>query len=248
MDNPAMNTYMNPAGRLENVMQQLLSHNRNVATRSALQAVLNVHDDAALVHGMGKILQLPDQACDLIKQVESDDWYLSWHGPIKQALAATLNVDQALSNVLQHYSKAEVVSLGAASRLLDRIPIDESLLEEVTRQAQDLHDEILNNTEFPETFKRFLLKQVDRIIRAIREYRITGPEGIDEALDAVLGSLYRNSGLIEKSFSESSTTERWMKRLWELANKAAILTTLSSGALLLPEGAMKVFDIIQIGG
>ena len=73
------------------------------------------------------------------------------------------------------------------------------------------------------------------MIEAIDNYMLTGPSGIEKALDATVGSSLTNH-VLAKDAKDSQFGERF----WKAVGKAAVLLKLAKTATELTDGVMKL--------
>lgn len=230
----------NPAQRLATIFQQILASDRNNQTKQVIASILGAPDDVALTRSLSYVFALPDKVVDALRSVELEeddlDWHLGWLPPAQHALADLWQFNSPIQTVQQHFSPADLMNLESANRLLKRVKferqIEEAQLDALGEKVRELHDALVAASDIPDDLKLFMLDQLDQIARALREFRIRGPVALTEALDSVVGAIYRVSS--SRPGTITPETRTWFQKFKTVVADLAIVVGLTGAVLQLP--------------
>jgi hypothetical protein len=138
----------------------------------------------------------------------------------KLSTLSTSNYGMFLNNI----SEGDMGLLELASRRLSAlqeervVPLEE--LQELLADVNALFDEV-EASSLPDVLKSFILRQLERIRRAIQEFRIRGPERLDEVLRDIMGDLVLNADRMRETQAEAEAGE--INKLWQIVVRLANL-------------------------
>ncbi|MFD6057785.1 hypothetical protein [Rhodococcus wratislaviensis] len=238
--NQAVPLPSNPAERLATIFQRILASDRNNPTKHVIASILETSGDVSLARSLSYVFALPDKIVDALRslELEEDDlqWHLGWLPPAQRALTDLWQFNAAIHNVQQHFSPTDLVNLESANRLLRREKferrIEEAQLDSLGEKVRELHDALVAAADIPDDLKLFMLDQLDQIARALREFRIRGPEALTEALDSVVGAIYRVSS--SRPGAVTPETRTWFQKLRTVVADLALVVGLGAAVLQLP--------------
>lgn len=242
----------NPAARLAGILRQIRDTDPNISIRAALGPILGSATGAEFARSVGHLLELPDKVCAAVTaaadpEFDDVDWHLQWKAPVDRAMANIWNLDLRLQGVSQCFSDADVVNVEACSQLLSRARIERriepSTLEDLRQKTQDLHDALMDADDLPASLKSFMLDQLDRIARALREFVIRGPESLTEAVDGAVGASIR----VAKTMSEPITpvTQSWLEKFKTHLAVVATSVGVATSVLALPGAVDQAVDALN---
>jgi hypothetical protein len=84
------------------------------------------------------------------------------------------------------------------------VPLEE--IQELLAGVNALFDEV-EASSLPDVLKLFILRQLERIRRGIQEFRIRGPERLDEVLRDIMGDLVLNADRMRETQGEAEAAE-----------------------------------------
>ncbi|WP_280484428.1 hypothetical protein [Nocardia cyriacigeorgica] len=226
----------NPAQRLADVLIRLKTQDPARSIKESLQSVLSVDDDVEFLHALGYLVGLPGEIETLVRKVadEHDDveWLLKWQHKVDGAVRRMWALTSSTQTVTQQYDDADIAYLQACSQTLSRARveprIDADKLVELNNQIDSLYSDLLADTEMPALLKDFILGQLDRIRRAVRQYVVHGPVGLEEVLEATLGAIFVKSPKVE---DDSPRVRTYIERLKTILAHLQLTATTATGML-----------------
>lgn len=234
-DDAPVPIYTNAAGRLENIMGEILEGNQNAAIQSTLARVLDATEPGTLLRKIALLFDLYDEAKAEAEQHTDDEWFLDWCDPIRSALQETVNLTTALNSLTRHYTRAHVKTLGALARQLPlRRDFDVRQVSSLLDSARSLQSELLEAADLPAELKTFLLGLVGRLIQGLIDFSVAGPDGILHATDEVTGTVWRTRSLVEQGTSGDGRFIGFLRKLFGIVQRAEQVATASQSVLELP--------------
>lgn len=107
-------------------------------------------------------------------------------------MAELWNFAAAIENAKRHITGADVRTLEACSRRLAQgglePAVDPGRIESLQQQANELIEGILGAEEIPVELRKFMFGHLEAVLRALREFRLRGPDALAEEFDLAFGS------------------------------------------------------------
>jgi hypothetical protein len=245
----------NPAQRLLSLIAAFNTDpNRANSTATSFQiwkSVLDLQDDQ-IICGIQEILNLISQIeskvnCD--SGIANKKLHLRWIGPIRNTfLPSALGREHTFVSHTYQVEGATITSLEACEEALSKssveVEISDNDLSALLKACQELFQEISLKVVDPK-LREFLLHLVLAIQDGISSYQICGVQGIDTALDTVLGRLVRHGkndnqvGEADKPYFQRVLT--LFKHAADVSDKANKLKT---GVLLSYQGIKEIGKLI----
>ncbi len=223
----------NSAGRLHELLDQAKSKPEGsglnvwgrvfgVATQQNLTPEMEVQ---TLEHVI-QLRMLIDQTERQISNIGDDDpsAYLKPFSRIKDLTRPSLLITSNYGTFLNLVSDGDMGLLELASQRLSSlqqervVPLEE--MQELLADVNALFDEV-EASSLPDVLKSFILRQLERIRRAIQEFRIRGPERLDEVLRDIMGDLVLNADRMRETQDEVEARE--LNKLWQIVIRLANL-------------------------
>jgi hypothetical protein len=166
---------------------------------------------------VSRLIQLQQLVAETEQKILSIDGinhtlYLSPFPRIKNVVRFSA-FNSPFNNLLAPVSDSDLIILAFCSEKLseqhsERV-IDEKDLQELLSEINTLFDEV-NASDAPDPLKKFILRQLENIRRAIQEYRIRGTERLQEALEHLVGAVDLHAELV-KSAPKSEYFEKFKR-------------------------------------
>ncbi len=217
--------YDNPAARLLSLLEEGMKYDANTNCRVVWENLLGVNDsDSLLASRLGKVMGLPEIIIKALKDSypqQNHDWS-HWQSQINSAFM-TQNLSSIWVSFISNIDQHSINYLRLASDLLQaksntKLLADEGLL--VTREQLDaIYKEVLE-FDLPDEVKKYLIRNLRKLILSIDEYKLTGALPILDAIEAAIGHAHLDNEY--KNFLND--TELGKKLLDTLASMANVVT------------------------
>lgn len=185
------------------------------------------------------VYMLPSQIASEIKSFSDLDHrlYLGWQNEFAQALMH-ISVRASFQEFSGKLTDSLLLSIEFCSHELSkRCPekvVEEDKLNELKTEARKLYDEILK-ADLDPALSRYLLDNLQMIIQAIENYVFTGARGIEQSIDAIVGTI-----VTKNKIATAAKASTCGEAFWGMVGKAAVLLQLAKTALELGEGVFKI--------
>lgn len=221
----------NPAGRLWLFLKYVIDRGTNVSQNAGLtfRAVFTEYfgegiDDAEYFSKISSVMRLPvdirEQATALertlipasilLRPLPAVQSFLSSHADGRHNVHR--NLDTITDGVL---NDLETCSHVLSSAHLAPNPSDETR-NEVREAVSELISALLRDETLPVEIRRVMLRYAHRIVIALDEYNLRGPEAIAEANDALKGFVQANAAVIRPKVD-----------IWDKFTRASTIATLA---------------------
>lgn len=245
----------NAAGRLHLVLQTMLKQHENQKANAAwpdvLQdlellgapdsegASLTTHQ---LLRRLSPILALPNEVRRQLDQSvpkEVDHFTQHLHLADK-ALTSSINLEVQWKSVVQYIPQEVLTELFHCSRELSRHDLEPvAALDDVKaihQRVRDLFNEI-ENADMETELRTYLLKYLSLLDEALREFRITGMEGVRQAAYAAAGAWIIEQPDKEESARSGSIKSRFsgiLATIFYITGIASNLGSMLTGVPVIP--------------
>jgi hypothetical protein len=214
----------NPVGRLKAVMLELMVYPRQAhGIAKAWAGIFGCAPDnkRELMEGLIRIGRLNDEAlyavCINVK--DCPDFFLSPFASIAQ-LTSHMGMETAMASVPGFPDSQLINSLNFVEHALDssfqdgggdKTPEIRALIESLDKLLVDCQSTPMNDD-----LKAVFVRQIHALRTALMTAEICGPDGIEDALNQALGSLYRNHKIVTE---EQAAGDPRIARFWEILGK-----------------------------
>ena len=110
----------------------------------------------------------------------------------------------------EYLSDSTLKELNFVSDMLNTVWTEQSIasseLEELTKDVEELVEGILAGNLKPE-LKQFIITQLEKIRHAILQYRISGADGLKDALESTAGAIVLNGQLLQEDSGAEEVTK-----------------------------------------
>lgn len=234
--------YDNPAARLLSILERGKAIAGNVICRLAWNELMGTTESQAqLISRLGKVMELPELAVQSLKDEfphQSQTW-AHWEPQVNNAFMVQ-NLNATWDSFISHIDVHTINYLRLSADLLQSKTNIRLITDDEIRSAREKIDSIyieVINSNIPEDIKKYLIRNLRKLLVAIDEYRITGALEVLDAVDSVFGHAAKNEGY-RNFLTDSELGKKILDILDVTANIIAIATglpQLSLGIALLPK-------------
>lgn len=221
--------YDNPAARLLVILEKGKTMSSTSNCREAWEALLETRGDTPLLMArLGKVMELPKLVIATLQEEfpQQGDTWSHWEAQVNAAFMVQnmhANWDSFISNIDAH----TITYLKMASSLLQaksntRLIADADLAS-VREELDKILVEILSS-DLPEEVRRYLVRNLRKIIGSIDEYRLTGALPLLDAVETALGH-----AAVDKQYKSFLTDTELGKRLLDTLGSMANVVTVAVG-------------------
>lgn len=183
--------------RLHRVLGDLRSYGSGTPARRAWVKVLRLPDErlATLLHALGQVISLPEQARGEILALPDEDYegLLAWFDRVQDAFSVAYQVDMGIEALTSRYREEDVVTLRHASFRVSRHVPDEPLTNDQIATSVDATLELLealtDDPDLDAESRAALVRAATGILNALQAVRLTGTQGVRGALADAFGLL-----------------------------------------------------------
>ena len=221
--------YDNPAARLLAFLLIGKSKPTNVQCRGVWEEILDAQGNQPLLMArLGKVMELPSLIIEAVQQAypEEGNTWSHWESQVNAGFMVQ-NLHAGWETFISNIDDHSITYLRMTSNLLalksnTRLIAAESL-STIRGDLQRIHEELLDSDQ-PEEIKRYLSRNIRRLIVSIDEYRLTGALPLLDAIDATVGH-----ALLEKDYKTFLTDTELGKRLLDTLSSMANVVTVAVG-------------------
>lgn len=225
-----MADYDDPAQRLLALLQEARKFDDNPSAYEAWCRLFRIRpdDEAGFYHHLGRVYALPlliRKKIEHIRDIRSEA-YLYWIPMLSEALRGC-RLEGNWNDFLKRISDAVLAGLEICSDTLRRNCPERTLsndqLEVLLRDVRGLVDEVVAS-DIAETLKQYMLKHLDMVERAIQDHRLHGTEPLENAVAAVVGSVFLREG-IQQEIANTDVGNRF----WTLMGRVLMIVGITAG-------------------
>lgn len=188
--------HRNPATRLIEVLRDFNGNNQSAVEAWALTFEVDAKDPdfGRRLWGLSEAVDDIENTIAALVNEEELDLYLSWTSNIRLAInPGSMNYE---SKIVSDWLSNCIPSLRFCAIEIDRqLPIakgmDDKQIDELIESIRVLREQI-SAAGFEPVFDFSIIRHLDLIDRALREYWISGIEGVEAGLETAIGFLYLN--------------------------------------------------------
>lgn len=221
--------YDNPAARLLAILTAGKQKDRKLPCRAVWDELLDTGSNQPLLMSrLGKLMELPALIIESIQLAypEEGNTWSHWESQVNTAFMVQ-NMHGSWETFIQHIDDHSFTYLRMTSNLLaskstTRLIASESL-SPVRADLQRIHDELIESDQ-PDEVKKYLSRNIRRMIVSIDEYRLTGALPLLDAIDTTIGH-----AALEKNYKTFLTDTELGKRLLDTLSSMANVVTVAVG-------------------
>lgn len=217
--------YDNPAARLLTLLEAGKTKNKHENCRVVWQQLLEVeNNNPLLMSRIGKAMELPELTIQAIREQypnQTNTW-AHWETQVNNAFMEQ-NLNSQWTTFIQHIDAHSINFLRLSADLLQAKSNTKTMTdEELSKLRDNLHEiysEIIN-AEIDEEVKKYLVRNLRKLITSIDEYKLTGALPLLDTIESTIGHIHIDSNY--KNFLKNS--ELGGRLLDNLSAMANILT------------------------
>ena len=221
--------YDNPAARLLALLLVGKSKATNAQCRVVWEEILDAQGNQPLLMArLGKVMELPALIIEAVQQAypEEGNTWSHWESQVN-AVFMVQNLHAGWASFIDNIDDHSITYLRMTANLLasksnTKLMAAESL-STIRGELQRIHDELLDSDE-PDEIKKYLSRNIRRMIVSIDEYRLTGALPLLDAIDTTVGH-----ALLETNYKTFLTDSELGKRLLDTLSSMANLVTVAVG-------------------
>lgn len=221
--------YDNPAARLLFILERGKKIPANMNCRNAWQQLIGPTDNnAMLISRLGKVMELPEQAINAIKDgfPNQGNTWSHWEAQVNQAFMVQ-NLNANWDTFINHIDAHSINYLKLASDLLQSKSNTKTLegdqLLSVRADIQKVYEDILSS-DLSDEIKKYVVRYLRKILIGIDEYQITGAFPLLDSIETLIGH-----SAIDKSYHSFLTNSELGKRILDTLGAMANLVTVAVG-------------------
>ncbi|MCQ8128312.1 hypothetical protein [Methylomonas rivi] len=225
----------NPAARLLAILEAGALQNSKNNCRNVWRELLGVQTgrDALLMSRIGKVMELPEQAIEIINRdfPNQKSTFNHWNTKVNQAFSQQ-NLNSEWGSFQAQIDQHTLTYLRLTAELIQtKLPtklLEQETIEELRSRINQLLNEVIDG-DFKNEIVEYVARYLQRIITALDEYRISGAVPIIEAVDASLGHAF-----FDESYREVITKTEFGQKFITVLSAVASAVTIAIGAPELP--------------
>lgn len=202
--------FNNPASRLHSILIALKAADMNQATSVVLAKCFNVEQSPKdLMHAIVQFHGLVKEVSEYAAKTNLPAGPLARYIPQIESAVAYTNLDVAWASYKDRITTECLVTLEMIAQIDNaiqdqQIPLEE--LKSLEESVQVLFKQVESEMGLDKEFKFFVLSQIEKIRRAISEYRISGASGFSHYIDSLIIEIVKNKDLTKKAEKSNSKT------------------------------------------
>ncbi|ERY41893.1 TPA: hypothetical protein ACRNW4_003280 [Pseudomonas aeruginosa] len=243
----------NPAGRLLDLLEELRNTNGNTPVRRVFAHMFNADENDT-----GEVLRLLSDFSGLVRDAKSatsrianvdTSLYLAPYFRIEEMIGR-ISLEKLWHQVKEPLDDKVLTELRFGADLLSRAVNGAELDEdEVVRFFEELDALLCDalSSDLPDQLKRLFVKNLESIRHALLAFKIAGADGLQDELDAVLGSIIRHRDEMVKA-GDGGPKQKLIERLFALvANINEAVTFSQTAVAIAPPVALFLTSFLAKG-
>ena len=222
--------YDNPVARLLAILQRGKQIPGGTICVNAWNTLLETEGNQPLLMSrLGKVMELPQAAIIAIQESfpkEGAIWS-HWQQQVQSAFTHQ-NLKSDWNSFNAHIDDHSMMYLKIQAKLLQTSSTTKLIADESLTPIREVFNEIilqvLDSNAYPEELKKYLARQLRKLIEAIDEYKISGALPLLESVETVMGH-----ALVNKEFRSFLKDDELGLKLFESMTAAANVVTVALG-------------------
>lgn len=221
--------YDNPAARLLSIIKEGQTYHNTRSCREVWQIILDVEDNnPLLISRLGKAMELPEAIIHALQEhfpSQVNSWQ-HWESQVNRAFMSQ-NLNATWGSFIDNIDHHSINYLGMSADLLQTRSNTHSIagddIEDLRQQLNQILVEVMQS-DISSDVKRFVARNIRKIITSIDEYKLTGALPILDAIDATIGHAH-----IDKSYMSFLRESELGGKLLDTLAAAANVVTVAVG-------------------
>ena len=227
-------THDNPAGRLLSILMSARVIPGDRVCRMAWHELLQTDErQSLLMSRLGKVMELPQAAILALKEAYPDDipTWEHWEAQVNAGFNSQ-QLQGPWASFINYIDDHTINYLRMSATLLQGKSLTRNIsteeLTDVRRTILAIIDELIESGQ-PDAVKKYLVYQLQRIVTAIDEYRISGAMPILDLVEGAFGH-----SLVDHDYSTFLKDDSLGQKVVSCLATAANLVTVATGLPALP--------------
>lgn len=220
--------YDNPAARLFLILQKGKTYSGTDACRGIWAKLLNTDDSATLIMRLGKLMSLPKQIIQELKDnypTQENSWEY-WEERVNKAFMSQ-NLNATWASFIDHIDHHTITYIKMSADLLQQKSkcniISNKNLDDIKCSIDIIYNKVLE-CKIEDDIKRYLIYYINKMINSIDEYEITGATPIIESVDVMIGHTH-----LDKNYRSFMVDTELGKEILNTLAAAANIVTVAVG-------------------
>lgn len=200
----------NPVGRLHDILREARAHGNGTRVGEVWRSVLNLpeNDTGALLKGIAGVIQLHSEGKQaIVSGVPGDQNIFLAPFTRLEALFADFNLNAQWSSSRQILDEATLSALAFGNHYLEPIFRKSAINSDLISEFLDTLDSLLHQcleSDLPPPIKKLFRDSLEALRSVLLSYKISGPDGIQDEIDRIMGAMSRHTSEIRKHINEPS--------------------------------------------
>ena len=226
----------NPAGRLLNILSEGKKRQVGSPSKTVWSELLEVESGnlPLLMSRLGKVMELPEQIINDIQThyPNQNNTHKHWSTKVNTAFSKQ-NLNGSWQEFIRHIDSHTIDYLSMSVDLLDSKENTQVLS---TEKLTEIHEKIngllieVMDMDLDESFKKYIVGYLRKIIISIEEYKISGATPIVESIESILGHAF-----IDENYRKNIVETDFGTKLITTLSAVASVVTIAVGLPQLPE-------------
>ncbi|MEL3924010.1 hypothetical protein V1481_11655 [Aeromonas enteropelogenes] len=221
--------YDNPAARLLSLITSGKEYPTNTLCRSVWETLLEVeNNNPLLISRLGKVMELPDSIISALKEhfpSQHKSWAY-WEPQVNGAFMSQ-NLNSEWATFINRIDDHSIAYLELSADLLQTLANTKSIvgddMDDLRQRLNQILSEVMES-DISSEVKKFVARNIRKIIVSLDEYKLTGALPILDAIDATIGHAH-----VDKSYMSFLQNSELGGKLLETLAAAANVVTVAVG-------------------
>ena len=233
----------NPAARLLAVLEAGQQKNQNMSCREAWQQILGVEKgrDALLMSRLGKVMELPEQAIQILNRdfPNQTTTFHHWNAKVNHAFSQQ-NLNAEWKSFQGHIDTHTLSYLRLTADLVQTKMPTKLLAAETTGELRSQVDRLLVEVlegDFENEIKEYVARYLRHLIIALDEYHISGALPVIETVEGAFGHAF-----FDDKYREAISGTPIGQEVVNVLSAVASAVTIALGAPQLPNAIQLMLE------
>lgn len=236
----------NPAARLLAILELGIKQEQNIKCREVWRVLLDVEkgNDALLMSRLGKFMELPEQAIQIIKKdlPNQKGTYRHWSSQVNKAFSEQ-NLNGLWQTFRGHIDEHTLTYLRLTADLIQTKSSTSILTSENIQELKSKIDQLLSEvlaSDFEYEVKHYIARYLQKILVSIDEYRISGALPIIESVEGAFGHAF-----FDEDYRKAMADTEIGKTIVSVLSALASAITVALGAPQLPQAFQLLIERLK---
>ncbi|MCL1164353.1 hypothetical protein L2728_21235 [Shewanella chilikensis] len=236
----------NPAARLLAILELGIKQDPKISCREIWRTLLNVENgnDALLMSRLGKLMELPEQAIQIIKKdlPNQKDTYKHWSAQVHKAFSEQ-NLNGPWQTFRAHIDGHTLIYLRLTADLMQTKSSTSILTSKNIQELKSKVDQLLSEVlagDLEHEIKQYIARYLQKILISIDEYRISGALPIIESVEGAFGHAF-----FDENYRQTMAETEIGTKIVSVLSALASAVTVALGAPQLPQAFQLLIERLK---